>query len=205
MVASLYEASLKTGKILKRFPPELKLLCLQGTADDTVDFRAPLKLYESPVKLDMFYLCGWDHYLPKDPRVDKLLGVVRAWVEKAVLGETEVSQTARRRQHQLATHFVFYKKQNLLSFCRLLTTRTFARCLYSRPASSQRRRKTLRTLRSEEGKRATHRRGVSLANASARRIGAAQRRPFISTFNLKIEGQASSKKAKSTRLCSLCQ
>ncbi|KAL8437462.1 hypothetical protein ACSSS7_000934 [Eimeria intestinalis] len=85
MVASLYDASQKLPKILSKFPPKLKLLCLQGTHDETVDFRAPLKLYESPVRLDLFYLCGWSHYIPKHTGADKLLGLVLAWIQRMTL------------------------------------------------------------------------------------------------------------------------
>ncbi|KAL8443689.1 hypothetical protein Emag_005862 [Eimeria magna] len=85
MVASLYDASQKLPKILSKFPPKLKLLCLQGTHDQTVDFHAPLKLYESPVRLDLFYLCGWSHYIPKHTGADKLLGLVLAWIERMTL------------------------------------------------------------------------------------------------------------------------
>lgn len=90
MVAALYDASRKLPKILRKFPPQLKLLCLQGTGDKTVDFHAPLKLYESPVKLDLLYLCGWSHYIPKHSGADKLLGLVITWVEKVTLTGKEV-------------------------------------------------------------------------------------------------------------------
>lgn len=97
MVAALYDASRKLARILSKFPPELKLLCLQGTNDQTVDFRAPLKLYESPVKLDLFYLCGWSHYIPKHSGADKLLGLVLTWVEKSVLYGRVPSRAAQLR------------------------------------------------------------------------------------------------------------
>lgn len=84
MVASLFDASRKIPRILSCFPPELKLLCLQGTHDQTVDFHAPLKLYETPVKLDLLYLCGWSHYVPKHSGADRLIGLVTAWLLKAL-------------------------------------------------------------------------------------------------------------------------
>ena len=87
MVAALYDASRKLPKILSKFPPQLKVLCLQGTNDQTVDFHAPLKLYESPVKLDLLYLCGWSHYIPKHSGADRLLSLVITWIEKTLSGK----------------------------------------------------------------------------------------------------------------------
>lgn len=84
MVAALFDASRKLPRILSCFPPELKLLCLQGTHDQTVDFHSPLKLYETPVKLDLLYLCGWSHYVPKHSGADRLIGLVTAWLLKAL-------------------------------------------------------------------------------------------------------------------------
>ncbi|CDJ41178.1 acylglycerol lipase, putative [Eimeria tenella] len=87
MGAALFDASRKLPRILRGFPPQLKLLCLQGTHDQTVDFHAPLKLYESPVKLDLLYLCGWSHYIPKQSGADRLIDLVTAWMVKTLGGK----------------------------------------------------------------------------------------------------------------------
>ncbi|OEH77001.1 uncharacterized protein LOC34624477 [Cyclospora cayetanensis] len=87
MVAALYDASRKVPKVIRKFPHQLKLLCLQGTNDQTVDFHAPLRLYESPVRLDLLYLCGWSHYIPKHSGAERLLGLVITWLAKTLGGK----------------------------------------------------------------------------------------------------------------------
>lgn len=96
MVAALYDASCKLQKVLSKFPPQLKVLCLQGTNDQTVDFHAPLKLYETPVRLDLLYLCGWSHYIPKSLKADKLLGLVITWIQK-MLGDFFSVRSLRKK------------------------------------------------------------------------------------------------------------
>ncbi|CBZ49621.1 hypothetical protein NCLIV_001135 [Neospora caninum Liverpool] len=80
MIANLYSATLKTKKLIKNLPAHLRILCLQGTADSTVDHRAALLLAKTPVRLDLMYLTGWSHYLAKQIGFELLRDLVAAWV-----------------------------------------------------------------------------------------------------------------------------
>ncbi|KFH07063.1 putative phospholipase [Toxoplasma gondii MAS] len=90
MIANLYSATLKTKKLMKTLPEHLRVLCLQGTADATVDHRAALLLAKTPVRLDLMYLTGWSHYLAKQIGFELLRDLVAAWVHAKLQVDTAV-------------------------------------------------------------------------------------------------------------------
>ncbi|PFH32438.1 hypothetical protein BESB_017560 [Besnoitia besnoiti] len=93
MIANLYSATIKANKVIRTLPEHLKVLCLQGTGDATVDYRAALLLAKTRVRLDLMYLTGWSHYLAKQIGFELLRDLVAAWVHAKLRTDTLLSPT----------------------------------------------------------------------------------------------------------------
>ncbi|PHJ23349.1 acylglycerol [Cystoisospora suis] len=105
MIANLYGATIQIKKMIKTLPPHLRVICLQGTKDMTVDHRAALMLAKSPVQLDLLYLTGWSHYLAKEKGFELLRDLVVAWIHSKLQLDSSPSSPRKKSRGSISSAF----------------------------------------------------------------------------------------------------